>query len=88
MNKYKLLIFLFCIAISYSQAQESCEEKLKKTQKSLKNPTPFGDKTILFSLIEPCALQGNTQAENYIGMFYLKGMGGRKSFFIFFKICT
>ncbi len=78
MNKYILFIFLFCIAVYSSQAQESCEEKLKKTQKLLKNPTPFGDKTMLFSLIEPCALQGNTEAENYIGMFYIKGLGVEK----------
>ncbi|MEP1488830.1 MAG: T9SS type A sorting domain-containing protein [Algibacter sp.] len=79
MKQYKLLILFFIISVfhSYSQ-QQSCEIMLEAAEKVLRKPSPFDDINTLFSLVEPCALQGNAKAENFLGTLYLKGIGIKK----------
>jgi len=78
MKKSKLLLFFLSVFITTTQAQTPCDKKLNKVAHVLKNTTPFSNDAALFKLVEPCALAGNAKAENYLGMFYLNGIGTKK----------
>ena len=75
MKIYNIFLFLIFTAVSTLCAQESCEENFKKAKQLLNSKSPFTNQADIFKLIEPCALQGNAEAENYLGMLYLKGIG-------------
>lgn len=76
MKPYYILAFGLCFSLLY--AQDVCEKNIKKAQSLIQNPSPFTEQAAIFNLIEPCALQGNAEAENYLGMLYLKGIGTEK----------
>lgn len=78
MKKTIFLIFLFCFSVLCLQAQEDCEKNLEKAKKLLLKESPFGEQKKIFTLLEPCASQGNAQAENYLGMLYLIGIETEK----------
>ncbi len=78
MSRYLLLILIFCNSISIVKAQDSCEDKIQRVKQELRSSNPFKDKTALFSLIEPCALNGNAEAQNFLGVCYLNGLGVEK----------
>ncbi len=79
MKTYILLIGISFLALGL-QAQEDnqCTETLKKAKSILYKESPFVDQTTLIPLLEPCASQGNAQAENYLGLAYLQGIGTEK----------
>jgi len=69
-----LMIFCFFVMGFYAQ-QSECEKTIRKAKKILYKESPFVDQSILVSLLEPCASQGNIQAQNYLGLVYLNGIG-------------
>ncbi len=75
MKKYIVLFFLGCLFLSVMNAQDVCENNLRKAQQLLKENSPFTAGEAIFKLVEPCALQGSPEAENYLGMLYLNGIG-------------
>ncbi|WP_303315439.1 T9SS type A sorting domain-containing protein [Flavivirga abyssicola] len=75
MKTYKIFIFLFFFYGLTAEAQKACEESLEKAKQLLTKASPFTEQSDIFKLIEPCASNGNAEAENYLGMLYLKGIG-------------
>lgn len=78
MKKNIYLFFLFFTIVFTINAQEDCEKNLEKANSILLKKSPFGQQNSLFALVEPCALQGDAKAENYLGMFYLNGIETEK----------
>jgi len=65
--------------MAMANAQEkSCEHALLKIKQFIKSPSPFNNGEGLAASLEPCVLEGNAEAENYLGMLYLKGIGVQK----------
>ncbi len=77
MKKYILLFGLYLSVLGLN-AQNSCEETLKKAEHILFKESPFIDQSNLVALLEPCVLKGNAKAENYLGLMYLNGIGVKK----------
>ncbi|MDO5968372.1 hypothetical protein Q4Q35_00995 [Flavivirga aquimarina] len=59
---------------AYSQ-DSTCDNDLEKAKNLLAENSPFDDSAVIFKLVEPCALNGNSAAENLLGVLYLKGIG-------------
>ncbi|MFD0989790.1 hypothetical protein ACFQ1R_06765 [Mariniflexile jejuense] len=78
MKKFMYLFFHFSLVVFALNAQEDCEKNLEKANSILLKKSPFGQQNTLFALVEPCALQGDAKAENYLGMFYLNGIQTKK----------
>lgn len=78
MKKYNLiplcLITLLLQWTVFSQ-ETNCDSSIEKAKALLNENSPFNDEDIVFNLIEPCALAGNADAENTLGILYLKGIG-------------
>ncbi|NJB82057.1 T9SS type A sorting domain-containing protein [Wenyingzhuangia aestuarii] len=79
MKKIIHLILILSSLGVFAQEQKSCEETLLKVTKILKENSPFKNYTNLFKQLKPCADAGNVQAQNYIGGFYLEGLGIEKN---------
>lgn len=68
-----------CCSILCLHSQNTCKEtNLDKAQQLLSHQNPYADQYRIFKLIEPCALNGHAEAENYLGLFYLNGIGIKK----------
>lgn len=78
MKKYRYLAFLVCFSMLFIQAQNDCEDNLKQVKALLERTSPFGNQDNMLALIEPCIAQGHAEAENYLGLFYLNGIGTDK----------
>jgi hypothetical protein len=78
MKKILYIGFLLLFPLLGIQAQDNCEKNLKKVKQLLEKKSPFTTQKHIFSLLEPCALQGDGEAENRLGMFYLNGIGTDK----------
>ncbi|WFO15827.1 sel1 repeat family protein [Cellulophaga baltica 4] len=76
MKKYYAIISCFIICYSPLLAQDStCEKQIEKAKKLLLEKSPFNNEDIIFQLVEPCALSGNSEAENLLATLYIKGIG-------------
>lgn len=78
MKPNNILVYFMCFSFATLQAQDACEENILKAKVLLKNPSPFTEQADIFNLVESCALQGHAEAENYLGMLYLNGIGIEK----------
>ncbi|GAB1857036.1 hypothetical protein MHTCC0001_18720 [Flavobacteriaceae bacterium MHTCC 0001] len=79
MKKYILLVSISSLVLGlYAQEEDPCAETLKEAKAILYKTSPFVDQTTLIPLLEPCATEGNAQAENYLGLAYLQGIGTEK----------
>ncbi|SDW82772.1 hypothetical protein SAMN05444411_102258 [Lutibacter oricola] len=79
MKKYYFLLLSCCFMMAHIQAQNNCEINLEKAKLLLEKDSPFSDQSELISLLEPCAVQGYSKSENYLGLVYLNGIGTEKN---------
>ena len=77
MNRYILSLCLGFLATAL-WAQQNCDAALERAQSVLYKTTPFADQSALADILQPCADAGNAQAENYLGLVYLNGLGVEK----------
>lgn len=75
MRTYLYLVLFGCVAGLGLQAQVDCEAKLKRVKRLLDRSSPFGNQNNMIALLEPCVELGHAEAENYLGMLYLNGIG-------------
>lgn len=73
LSSYSIALMGFCV-----HAQNDCETIIEQAETILFKNSPFIDQSELVSLLQPCAVDGNAQAENYLGLVYLKGIGTKK----------
>lgn len=59
-------------------AQTNCEIKTTQAQKILESKALFKPYSAIFQDLLPCADAGNMQAQNYIALLYLNGLGTTK----------
>ncbi len=73
----KILFILTLPLLSIGQNVE-CIRTIKVVERSIESTSPFENTPSFFEKIKPCAEQGNAKAQNYLGMFYFKGIGVEK----------
>ena len=74
MKKHLITTLLLCCTVFQIQAQSSFKENIKKAKKLLNTPSPFDQQARALPLLQTCIEQGNAEAENMLGMLYLKGI--------------
>lgn len=76
MKKNILIYFLLIVHLSvFSQQDDSCDINIQKAKKLLNDNSPFNDGDLIFDLVSPCALSGDANAQNMLGILYLNGVG-------------
>lgn len=76
MKKYYFILLYFSVSYGsvFSQASD-CETANVKAKEILSKHSPFSDADEIFNLVYPCALTGQADAENFLGILYLNGIG-------------
>lgn len=59
-------------------SQSNCVEKMVKVSETLTSKSPFKDYNQIFKDLKPCADSGNPEAQNYLGLLYIEGLGVEK----------
>ena len=72
---YTLLLLLIAIGAT---AQTDCKAKLDTIKKMMEKERLYKDYDKMFKELLPCAESGVPLAQNYIGLFYLEGLGVAK----------
>jgi len=72
---YTLLLLLIAIGAT---AQTDCKIKLDSVKKIMESESLFKNYDKMFKDLLPCAEAGMPLAQNYIGLFYLEGLGVEK----------
>jgi hypothetical protein len=72
---YALLLLLISIGAA---AQSECTNKLETIQKVLESDALYKNYEKMFNDLLPCAEEGELLALNYVGLFYLDGLGVEK----------
>lgn len=62
-------------SVLHAQVTSSCDKTVAEVTHVLKRNSPFKNFTQLFKSLKPCADNGNVQAQNYIGLLYIEGLG-------------
>lgn len=69
------LTILCLFSFTLLKAGDNCEDNLRQVRELLNTRSPFNDIASMRDLIAPCAERGIAEAEHYMGMLYLRGIG-------------